>query len=32
MNRPDSRLGSNARPQSKPSRNMVFLMEIKREE
>jgi hypothetical protein len=31
MNRPDSRLGSNARPQSKPSKNMVFLMAIKRE-
>jgi hypothetical protein len=29
MNRPDSRLGSNARPQSKTSKNMVFLMEIK---
>jgi hypothetical protein len=28
-NRPVSKYGSNARPQSKPDKNMVFLMEIK---
>ena len=28
MNRPNSRLGSNDRPQSKSSKNMVFLMDI----
>jgi hypothetical protein len=32
LDRPDSRLGSNARPRSKSSRNMVFLMEIRKEE
>jgi len=32
MSRPGSKLGSNARPQSKADKNMVFLMEIKREE
>ena len=31
MNRPESRFGSNARPQSKANKNMVFLVEIKRE-
>jgi hypothetical protein len=31
MNRPDSRFGSNARPQSKANKNMVFLVEIKKE-
>src|SRR4030042_1118973 len=31
MSRPDSRFGSNARPQSKANKNMVFLVEIKRE-
>ena len=31
MSRAESRLGSNARPQSKANRNMVFLVEIKRE-
>jgi hypothetical protein len=29
MNRPNSRLGSNARPQSKANKNTVFLVEIK---
>jgi hypothetical protein len=28
-NRPDSKFGSTARPQSKTDRNMIFLMEIK---
>jgi ribosomal protein L44E len=32
MSRPGSKLGSNARPQSKADRNMVFLLEIKLEE
>ncbi len=32
LNRPNSRIGSNVRPPSKPSRHMVFLMEIKKEE
>jgi hypothetical protein len=31
MNRPNSRFGSNARPQSKANKNMVFLVEIKKE-
>jgi len=31
MNRPDSRFGSNARPQSKANKNMVLLVEIKKE-
>jgi len=31
VSRPDSRLGSNARPQSKANKNMVFLVEIQRE-
>jgi hypothetical protein len=31
MNRPESKFGSNARPQSKANKNMVFLVEIKRE-
>jgi hypothetical protein len=31
MSRPDSRLGSNNRPHSKTDKNMVFLMDIKRE-
>ncbi|HLC01060.1 MAG TPA: hypothetical protein VJL33_07070 [Candidatus Bathyarchaeia archaeon] len=31
ISRPYSRLGSNARPQSKANKNMVFLVEIQRE-
>jgi ribosomal protein L44E len=31
MNRPESKFGSNSRPQSKANKNMVFLVEIKRE-
>ena len=31
IDRPDSRFGSNARPQSKANKNMVFLVEINKE-
>ena len=31
MSRPDSRLGSNARPKSKARKNMAFLVDIPRE-